>query len=203
MKVELIVAIISGLAGIAGALIASIQAIRTSKLKGGADAKLEQIKAETNIAVETMKEERERRQKAFEIASLESAPVEAALAQAWEDIQLIKEIISKLVSQERYDLDIALEHLNPACSNLINGYAKWGARIPEQARKAWHSAKGTVAGFQHVLITESKTNKSQLSSEIIEALKEMRTFLTDHQMIIMTSRQGIRDSNIKHLVEII
>jgi hypothetical protein len=203
MKVEVIVAIISGIAAIAGALIASIQAVRMSRLKAETDAKLEQLKAETSIAVETMKDVRERRHKAFEIAAQESAPLEAALAQAWEDIQLIKEIISKLVSPDRYDLDIALDHLTPPCSRLMDGYAKWGASIPEHARKAWHAAKGDISAFRQILVTESNTSNSQLPSATIEILKETRTFLTDHQMVIVASRQSIRDLNIKHLLEVI
>ena len=180
MKVEVIVAIISGVC----ALIASVQAVRT------------------NIAVEKMKETTARRQKAFEIAASESAPIETALAQAWQDIQLVKEIISSLTSHARYDVDIALADLEPPCSRLMDGYAKWGASIPEQARKDWHNAKGTVASVQ-LMIKESRRNKSELPSNVIEVLKETRTFLTDHQMAIVAARQSIRDSNIEHLLTLI
>lgn len=203
MNAEVIVAIISGLAGIVGALIASIQAIRTSRLKAGADAKLEQIKAETDIAVETMKETKERRQKAFELASQESAPLELALSQAWEDIQLIKEVISKLVSQERYDLDFALDHTEAPCTRLTDGYAKWGASIPEPARKAWHAAKSNVSTFKQMLVGQDGTPKSPLSVETIETLKEMRISLTDQQMMVGAARQSIRDANMTHLLEIL
>ena len=198
MKVEVIVAIISGLC----ALIASVQAVRTTRVKAEADAKLEQIRAETNIAVETMKEATARRQKAFEIASSESAPVETALAQAWQDIQLIKEIISSLTSRGRYDIDIALADLAPPCSRLMDGYAKWGASIPEQARKDWHNAKGAVASVQ-MMIRESRTNNSELPSDVLEILKETKSFLTDHQMAIVAARQSIRDANIEHLLMLI
>jgi hypothetical protein len=180
MKVEVIVAIISGLC----ALVASVQAVRT------------------NIAVEKMKETTARRQKAFEIASSESAPVETALAQAWRDIQLIKEIISSLTSRARYDVDIALADLAPPCSSLMEGYAKWGASIPEQARKPWHTAKGTVASVQ-MMLREHGTNKSELPSDVIEALKETRTFLSDHQTAIGDARQSVRDSRIEHLLTLI
>ena len=214
MKIEIIIAIISAAAGIAGASIASIQAVRTSKMKSQADAMLEKIKAEVNITLEKikaevnitlerMKETRERRQKAFEIASQESAPVEAALSQAWEDIQLIKEILTRLTSSARYDADIALEALKPPAQRIREGYAKWGAVLPETARRAWHSAKGSIATLEQTLTIESGSDDPRLPESSVAVLKDMRVFIDDYQDVLGEARQGIRDANIKHLMEVI
>src|ERR1043165_9053248 len=95
MSKEIIIAIISGVVGLAGGVIAWIQAARTSHLKADADATLERIRSETSLTLENLKADQERRKRAFEAAVEESKPVEAALAQAWHDIQSIKDVISK------------------------------------------------------------------------------------------------------------
>src|SRR5574341_2493951 len=98
MSKEITIAIISGIVGILGGIIAWIQAVRISRLKGEMDMALEQAKAEFTLRMETMKANNERRRKAFEVAAEEVRPIQEALDKGWQVLQEIKDGISILVS---------------------------------------------------------------------------------------------------------
>src|SRR2546430_2602839 len=121
MSSEVIVAVVSGVVGVTGGIISWIQAVRTSRLRAETDSTIETIRSEASLAVETMKAENERRRKAFEIASQESRPIETALAQAWHDIQTVKDVISKIVRPSCLDKDSVLKPLGSASSRLFEG----------------------------------------------------------------------------------
>lgn len=216
MKTEVIVAMVSGIVASAGGILSWIQATKTARLKGEADSTielirseasiaLESIKAENGIALENIKAENERRRKAFEIASEESKPVQAALDQAWHDVQTIKEIISKLLSAARYDVDLALEVLTPAKSNLIEGYAKWGTALSNDARNAWHRAKNSADTVELTISTLQPASEPQpeLPPQLVDQLREIRLSLTDNQMIIAASRQMLRDQEARKILEVL
>ncbi|HZH32210.1 MAG TPA: hypothetical protein VEY11_15700 [Pyrinomonadaceae bacterium] len=205
MPKEVIIAIIAGIAGVAGGIIAWIQAIRTARYKAEADSSLEKIKAETTIALEKMKTENERRRKAFEIASEESKPIETALAQAWHDIQTIKDLITRIVSPARYDLDLVLKDFKQAHSNLVEGYGQWGSNLSHVARIAWHKAKSSANDVELALLNQNTAtdNTLILPPLIIESLREVRQSLTDQQMIIAASRQAIREQLLQHYLEVL
>jgi hypothetical protein len=204
MNKEIIIAIISGIVGLAGGVIAWIQAVRMSHIKADADAALERIRSETNLALENVKADQERRKRAFEVALEESKPVEAALAQAWHDIQSIKEITSKYMSRFRFDENSARQPFNSAGVNLSEGYAKWGTELPESARHAWHKAKGCITLVEELLPSPDHTDDDvlPLPPSTTERLREIRITLTDSQMAIAASRQAIRDTETKKILEL-
>jgi hypothetical protein len=203
MSTEIVVAIISGVAGLAGGVIAWIQAVKINRLKAEADSTLERIKAETNLALETMKVESESRRKAFELGTAESKPIEDAISQAWRDIQTIKELITTLLAPARYDIDLALKVFKPAYTSLVEGYSQWGSSLPDSARESWHAAKGILAFIDFTLPNQKGENPNNLdlSPQISERLYEIRLLLTDHQMALSGSRQTIRDEAIHKVVE--
>ena len=65
MSREIIIAIISGIVGLAGGVMAWVQAVRISRIKADADALLEVIKSEANLTLEDVKAGQERRKRAF------------------------------------------------------------------------------------------------------------------------------------------
>lgn len=186
MPKEIVVAIIAGITALLGGAFAWIQANKTSKLKAQADVVLEEMRAEG-----------ERKRKAFELASAEARPVELALSQAWQDIQTIKEVISKVLSPIRYDEDVARSVFRPAVNNLVDGYGKWGTEIPDSAKAAWHNAKNAVIAIELTLFSQPNNQApftdADLTPEIAESLKEARLSLTDFQMILAAARQTVRE----------
>lgn len=201
MPSEALVAVISGAAGLIGAVFAWIQAVRANRLKADVDISLERIKSETLLAIEAFKAENERRRKAFEVASQTCAPVETALDQAWQDIQTIKEVIAKLLSPVRYDKDIALNSLRPVVLSIENGYSHYGAGIPEVARNAWHVAKNRASLVEQVVSEQDDVHS--LSTALIERLEKFRRELTDQQIAIVGAREGLRGALMERLLHLI
>ena len=134
----------------------------------------------------------------------ESKPIEAALAQAWQDIQSIKDVISKYTSGFKFDESSAMESFHTSFLSLSEGYAKWGADIPESARAAWHNAKGRVAATELRLTDVGRTDGDAplMSPSAKESLREIRTVLTDCQMAIVESRLAVRDTSMKRVLEL-
>jgi hypothetical protein len=104
----IIVAIIGGIAGIAGGIAAWVQAIRVARINSDTDRTIEQLKASTSVAIERFKSEAAlelERIKAFNLASskayeqacAEAAPLEAKITQSWQYLQLAKEALLKLL----------------------------------------------------------------------------------------------------------
>ena len=204
MSKEIIITVISGIVGLEGAIVAWIQAMRTSRLKADADSALERIKSETAISIENIKVDQERRKRAFEVAIEESKPVEASLAQAWHDIQTIKDVISKYMSGFRFDENSAWQSFASACASLSEGYAKWGTEVPENARQAWHKAKGCAMSVEMLLPNDdSGGNMPLLPEGTTESLREIRTLLTDSQLAIAAARNAIRDTAMKKVLELV
>jgi len=201
MEAEVLLATISGSAGVVSAVIAWLQTVRANRLRANVDIALEAIKSETALALESIKIENERRRKAFELASQACAPIETALDQAWQDMQVIKEVIAKLLSPIRYDKDIALKSLQPAVLSIASGYSQCGASIPEAARNAWHNAKH-CAGVIELTVT-AQENVSSLSDPVIELLKSYRNDLTDQQIALVGAREGIRGVLIERFIHLI
>jgi hypothetical protein len=158
---------------------------------------------ETSLTLENLKADQERRKKAFEVAIDESKPVEAALSQGWHDIQSIKEVISKFMSGFRFDEQSARQSFNSASASLSKGYAKWGTEIPDPARQAWHKAKGCISMVDQWLPNQDGAEWEPLPSHNIERLREIRTLLTDSQMAIVASRNSVRDTAMKKILEMI
>jgi hypothetical protein len=204
MTSEIIIAIVSGIVGLTGGVIAWVQAVKTSRLKADADAALERIKSETSLTLEHLKLEQERRKRAFEVVIEESKPIEIVLTQAWHDIQSIKDVISKYVSGYRFDEDSARASLRSACMSLSENYAKWGPAVPETAQQAWHKAKGYITSVDALLpvIESGGTNISPLPPSTVERFSEMRALLTDCQTVIAASRREIRDTTMKKIMEL-
>lgn len=202
MNTELI-AIASAAAGVIGALFAGIQTVRTARLKASVDLALEKIRQESALSLESMKEDGERRRKAFELAMQESEPVEAALAQAWRDIQQVKEEIAKVISHVRYDLDLGLKAVGTAVASLVDGYARWGSDLPNDARHAWHSAKGSAGTVELSLRRQLAAHgvEVELPEQVVDALKEARISLTDRQIALAAAREGFRHELVRKLWE--
>jgi hypothetical protein len=202
MSKEIIVAIVSGIVGLAGGIIASVQAVRTSRLKADTDAALERIRSEASIALENVKADQERRRRAFELALEDSKPAESALAQAWQDIQTIKDVLSRYTAGFRFDEDSAMEAFRSSFVSLSEGYAKWGPAVPESARQAWHAAKGRVGSAELLLLGQSNAgdDASPLPPRAVEGLREIRMVLSDCQMAIAASREGVRDALMKRML---
>jgi hypothetical protein len=192
MSNEVVIAIISGIGAVIAAVIAWFQSLRTVKLK-----------VETELAIEKMKIDRERRQKAFEIACQESAPIEAAINRAWEDIQIIKEEISKILSEGEYHADLALGFIETASNRLREEYGKWAVSLPQDARDVWHKAKGNASAIQGIVVKHSpiKEANPELPPDIKEKLRDARTSLTDYQMILTSTRQSLRNLQIQRILE--
>jgi hypothetical protein len=201
VPVEVLVTMISGAAGVIGAVIAWLQAIRASRLRATADICLERTRSETALALEAIKAENERRRKAFDVAAQACAPIEAALGQVWHDIQTVKEIITKSLSPIRYDKDIALDALRPAVSGIEEGYSRCGSSIPETARSAWHKAKH-CAGMVELTLRE-QDDFSSFSDRVVKILTEARRELTDHQIAMVAAREGLREMLIENVVRLL
>jgi hypothetical protein len=200
---EVAVALISGAGGLAGAVIAWVQAVRTANLKADADKTLETIKAQAALALAALKEEGEHRRNALVLATEESKPVEDALSQAWRDIQQVKEVIAALLSRARYDPDLAAKALTPVVARLVDGYATHGANLPENARNAWHAAKKSAAAVEAVVASLGKLEdpRAPLPQGTRRSLREARTLLTDRQMALAAARQTIREEQISRILE--
>jgi len=204
MSKEIVITVISGIVGLVGGIIACIQAIRTSRLKADADSTLERIRSETSISLENMKLDQERRKRAFEVAIEESRPIEASLAQAWHDIQSIKDVISKYMSGFRFDENSARQSFASAYASLCEGYAKWGTEVPDSARHGWHKAKGCAMSVEILLLKEdSRGDMSLLPEGTTDSLKEIRIVLTDSQLAIAATRNAIRDTMMKRVLELV
>jgi hypothetical protein len=202
MSKEIIIAIISGIAGLTSVLIAWVQAIRTSRIKADTDSALEKIRSETSLALEQVKADQERKKRAFEIAIEESRPIEVALAQAWHDIQSIKDVIAKYISGFRFDVSATKNSFHSAYTSLCEGYARWGTEAPDNARHAWHNAKGSANSVE-ILLNETTDNDLPLPSDLTERMKEIRTALTDSQMVIAAGRHAVRDTVMKKVLELV
>jgi hypothetical protein len=200
VQAEVLVAMISGAAGVIGAVIAWTQAIRANRLKANVDISLERIKSETTLALEAIKIENDRRRKAFEAASQACAPIEAALDQAWQDIQIVKDVITKLLSPARYDKDLALKSLRPAVSSIEEGYRRHGASIPETARNAWHKAKNCT-GLVELTVREQDNFRS--ISDPAVGLRQFRGELTDQQIAMVAAREGIRGALVEDVLRLV
>jgi hypothetical protein len=159
MPDAVVIALISAAAGVAGAIISWVQAIKTGRLKAAVDLALEQIKADSNLALEEMKAAQERRRKAFELASLECQPVEAALGQAWQDIQALKENLARVASPARIEL-------------LLACVAEAGANpdIQVRGRRRLKNITQSLTDRQVVLAASRQALREAYIKRIIEAL---------------------------------
>lgn len=195
MTKEIVIAAISAISGIACALFAWLQAVRTARLKASTEVTLARIKAESEIALERLKVENERQRKLIDQVASETRPVEEALSVAWQEIQAIKEEIDRLASSTRYDLDLAIAGLKSVVNGFVAGYAKWGHLLPEPVRAAWHSAKSSALGILQTLELGEAGAKERprYRAQLVRQLRDARLRLTDQQMVLSAARVGLRD----------
>jgi hypothetical protein len=183
MDKSILIPLVSGCFAILCALVALFQSWR-----------LEKIKIDEN-----------RRKAALEITRQKSIPIENALTKAWENIQILKHVISKIIAPIRYDADIALETIKEAHKHIEEEYAKSGIKIPDSARDSWHKAKEISAQIIIIVAENSRANDKidTFSEEEIKTLSNYRSELTDLQSLIVESRsklqQNILDLIIKEL----
>jgi hypothetical protein len=194
MNTQLLIAIVSGIVSIIAAIIAFIQSLRTARLKATTALALEELKADRQERMEELRADREKRKEAFQIARQDSAPVEQALAQAWQNIQIIKEVISTLVARERYDADLAPGSLRPAVAGLLDLYHQTGMVLRQPTRLAWQKALACGNELEELI---SKNGPPQLASDDIERLRGMRVLLSGLQMDISDGRQRVREELVQ------
>lgn len=201
----MIVAIASGAAGVAGAVAAWFQAIKVSRLKAETDAALEKIRLEGNLALEAIKSERDRRRKAFEVAMQEAKPIEDALTQAWQDAQTMKDVIARLISPIRYDLDLALESIESVSKSLSEGYGRWGSLTPSEARETWHKMKNAATSIRMLLtnIGPISPGPPNVPMNLTDRLSEARLLFTDAQMSLAAARQKLREGIAQQVFEVL
>ncbi len=205
MEKAFLISIISGLFAFFSATIALMQSLKVAKIKAKTELSIEKIKKENNIALENIKNEHNRRIEAFKIAKEESAPIENALSKAWEDIQKIKNTIYKLLAPAPYDIDIAVDTIKMATKSIEEEYEKWGNRLPEVAKNAWYSSKFLSFDLLSELnkCSTHKNTSLQLSNDITNKFNEIRFGLSEHQSVLSTIREELRELNIKKVLELI
>ena len=166
---------------------------------------LERLKADTSLRLETLRLEGERRRQAFGIATQEVALAENSIAEAFEDIQIVKEQISILSAPVRHSTTAALRSLTPATERLKVGYAKLGTRLPPEARRAWHSAKGLADGVVAEISAHSvsESEAPRFPEEIMTWLQEARALLTDHQVVLVAAQQQLREQHMHKVLELL
>jgi predicted nucleic acid-binding Zn-ribbon protein len=180
-----IVPIASAVASVIAAAVAWKQAERTIRLKAESDLQLERLRLEAA-----------RRQKAFEAARAASEPVAAALSDAWNEMQSLKDVISRTLSPSRFDLEVALTRTRESAARLGAGYGRCGADLDEMARRAWHAAKNTADGLEAVLARHDEARQaSEADLAVIQRrLRDIRALLTDYQAQLARARQTLADT---------
>jgi hypothetical protein len=177
MDTPVIVSTIAMIGSVAAALVSSYQSRRVAKLG-----------ATTQLELERMKLDRERRNKAFDAAAAEVQPIEAALSTAWEMLQQTKEVIGRVLSRDG-DLEACALELQALSRSLSQEYASVGARLPASAQRAWHGAKKAV-GTAASLVASSGAASGKAS--ILHPVQEIRNHLTDVQAILASERVNVR-----------
>lgn len=189
LDTDIRIAVVSGIAAVlggAGGVFAWVQAVRVTR-----------IRAEAERALESMKLDTERRRRAFELASAETEPMQGALAQAWSDVQALKDAVSRTLSASRFDTQSAMKLVDPAIASLVEGYGRWGAMLPADARKAWHRAKD-LAGTVGILVNAGEDYPAEARTA---QLREIRHALTDIQLALATARATVRDAHVRRILE--
>lgn len=154
-----------------------------------------------------MKADMDRRKHALAIASHEVEPVAEALAQAWSDLQELKDCLS-LVLQGSFDIDLK-NAAKEAEVRLANGYKVWGAQLPGRAAKAWHDAKNKAGNvpfliFQLLnpdLIDEHPYRPT--AEELESRCENLRRALSEFQTEISAARAMLREDQMRRLLEIL
>ena len=108
-----------------------------------------------------------------------------------------------VVMPERYDADIALESIRPAKKRLVEKYGKYGADLPEAARRIWHTAKANVEIVELLIAGNSPNESPGNPLATTEQLSRIRVSLTDLQMALIAARQSIRDIRAQRILEVI
>ena len=180
MDKNIIVTLISSAVAISASIIALIQSWRIKKI-------------EAQIPILTA---------AFGIEKEDYKQIEYALKNAWEQLQIVKEIIHKLLIPFRYDIDIARDHIKKPYKIIKDEYAKFGIIVPEQAKAEWHKSKKIIHDLDLLLEKEleSNTDSCNLKQLDINLLKEYRFALTEIQNVIYKCRADIMHDKLNRIL---
>ena len=190
MTGEVTVAVISLAGSVLAAAFAWLQAVRTGRMMAAA-----------NVELERVKEEHEQRRRAFERAAQEAEPLERSLDEAWGHFARGEGRNLKVAWDGAYDLDVAMAEVKPAAQAIADGYAKCGAKLGEQPRQAWHSAKGATSVLIEVLARQIETvGHAELPPTDATLLSAIRMTLTDCQMALSKARQNVREDYVRRLL---
>lgn len=164
IDIKVLIPIVSAATSILVAILAWLQSSKNAAITAKTAMELEHIKTTNSLKL-----------KALELAASSIGPIDKALADAWQDIQRIKEQISMLTGAGSYELCRVREAIEHAKNSLVNGYAAFGSALPHPGRLAWHNAKGrAITLLAH--LEEISVND--------EYLQRSREDLSDYQAII-------------------
>ncbi|MFI5398422.1 MAG: hypothetical protein ACHQ9S_23050, partial [Candidatus Binatia bacterium] len=137
-------------------------------------------------------------------ATREAQPVASAIDAAWDDVQVLKEEISKLISPLRYDWDIAIPKIAGAAAQLVDSYGHVGARLSEAARIAWHRAKGNSQQLLQMLETADEAGQAPSAEHpVSDQLRELRNNLTECQSILARERTKLIQEQVEQMVQVL
>ncbi len=183
MEKETMLGMFSAAAAVIAAIVAWLQATRVAKIKIDHD----------------------RRKKAFELATQETLPIENAISEAWTDIQIIKEGLTKLTSDFPCEFDEELKQLEQSCNRIINDFSIWGSKIPKMAEMAWHRSKNISYEIKAYVATirDNYSSNVYIDKDIKNTLAEIRNFLTEQQVIFSSAKQGLRAEIVNNIMKLI
>jgi len=188
MSSDKLLPLVTAAIGVISAIVATIQAIRAAR-----------ITASANIEIERMKADAERRKHALAIASQEVEPVAEALAQAWSDLQALKDFLSLV---PRGSLDTRVRGAAAEASDrLASGYKTWGAKLPQSAARAWHDAKN--ASYIVAQLIDEQPHRRRAAEELQTRSEDIRQVLTEIQTVISVTLATLRDDQVRRLLEIL
>jgi hypothetical protein len=161
------------------------------------------IKSESDLALEKFKAADATRRRAFDLALAESEPLVAALGQAWSDLQVIREVIHKVVAPARFSESLALKTLSAASGSIGSGYLRFGSKLPHDVEVVWHSAKNRVLLIDALVREHGGGAEPQEGArpDINERLLQIRAALRDDQTALQEASLNIRAELMKRIVE--
>ncbi len=199
MTTEVLIAIISSLAGLIVAIIAWYQALRIARMQTQTRKETEAAKA----AIEMMKLQTQQARIAFDAADKQAEPVRSALRQTWSVLQKLKHGLDLLRIPERTEEQRALNELSAATAALQDLYEHAGPDLPDAIRPAIHSAKNQAVTLQAGLLLRLKeTPLSQpLPAATMDWLDAQRRFFSEIQTSVHAAREHVQDELLTRLTQ--
>lgn len=197
MDTAVIVAIVAACTSTASAVMTWLQATRVKRLEVQTQEKLAKLTSTTQLAIERLKIDNERLNKAFAVASEESKPLENILSEMWKHIQIVKDELRSLCESESFNadaIDVKTKSIESAVRILLDLYSQHGAELPEQAAQACHRCKNEILMILSYfpLIAKEVKKDGFISQKTIIYLEKCRLMLDETQAIIALYRSSLR-----------